>query len=418
MPRICLSLVILCMLATSALAQGTAEPDPSIPLPVELAAELAALDERPAYLQDADVTAAAYLAQPGLVVPAEAPSAESPRPVRRSSRSEYVRLARVPNMLGDSLSTGGQFVVGDTTGQTKFISDVPLGFARSVKIGENNKGLPMDRVYFIYNGFQNALQRDNGAGQIVDANVDRYTLGGEKTFWDGLASLDVRMPFIGSFASPEDAQGAISTGNVGDVSLFFKGLLYADNFVSVAAGVGTTVPSASAVEGQIQGAPFRIDNRAVHVLPYFGVVLSPDDAWFFQAFVQCDFAASGYRIQQGGQSGPVLTEQNFLYVDALAGRYLYQNESAPYLTGIAGLVELHYISALNNADLVQLELGNSVGTLGNIYNRVDYLNLTGGVQFDIGQLANLRVSCVVPLKTDTADRQFDSEVLVSFNRYF
>ena len=409
----------LLALAAPAFAQRP-EPDPNQPLPLNLAAELAALDHAAAYLHDADVTAIQYLSQPGLAVPSEGPSAESPRPVRRSSRSEYVRLARVPNMLGDSLSTGGQIVTKSADGRGDITSDIPIGVGRSVKIGENNKGLPMDRVYFMYNGFQNALQTTRG-GQVVDVNVDRYTMGGEKTFYDGLASLDVRMPFVSGFTggNPDPLAGGITSGNVGDVGLVLKGLLAADDYTSWTAGIAMTLPTASDVRGNVGPNNFRLDNRAVHVLPYVGWVSSPTDNWFFQSYLQADFAASGFRVVQNGQrGGPVLTEQNFLYLDTLAGRWLYVNDTARYLTGVAGLLELHYITSITDADMVPLAGQGFNGTLGNAANRVDYLNMTAGLQFQLGELAALRVCCVVPLKSAPLDRQFDSEVFVSFNRFF
>src|SRR5688572_14345605 len=91
--------------------------------------------------------------QPG-EIPAEAPPPR--RPSRRSARAEYVRLARAPNMFGESLGFGGQLItVGET--QRPAIVDLPLGTGRMFRIAENNSPIPTDRFYFDYRSFQNAL---------------------------------------------------------------------------------------------------------------------------------------------------------------------------------------------------------------------------------------------------------------------
>jgi hypothetical protein len=418
-------LALLAVLAAPAIGRCQASGEYSQPEVeselVSLEPELRALDELDSYFHDPEVAEAQYLNQPALDVPAEMPSAESPRPVRRSGRGDYVRLARVPNMLGDSLAMKSRFT-GELIAVGPFISELPLGAGRSVKIGENNKGLPMDRVYFMYNGFKNALTSNFG-GQTEKTNLDRYTLGGEKTFWDGMASLDVRMPFVGGFLAGDPDVASVQSENVGDVSMLLKGLLYTDDTLSLVAGVGMTLPTASDLRGQVNfpppGSGFRLRNEAVHIFPYVGfAATSPSEDWFYQGFLQGDFAASGFRVQVDGlPAGPEYTEQDLMYVDFLLGRWLYVNDYAPYLRGIAALFELHYTTTLEDSDLVVIPMQGTTGRLENPFNRVDILNITGGLHFQIGELANLRVSCVAPLRTG-GDRQFDAEVVVSFNRNF
>jgi hypothetical protein len=87
------------------------------------------------------------------------------------------------------------------------------------------------------------------------------------------------------------------------------------------------------------------------------------------------------------------------------------------LQGIAGVAEIHYVTTLQDADFVLFDGPGFVGALQTTANRIDLLNLTGGLQFQIGPLANIRVGCVVPLKL-APNRQFDSEMQVSYNRFF
>lgn len=368
---------------------------------------------------------AMFVSQPEPAAPAfEAAPATAGSSQRRSARSSYARLSRAPNMFGDSLNPSGQIMVtngGANGSQRSLVTDLPLGNGSTRKITENNKALPMDRVYFVYNGFKNALTTsviDNGASGIADMNVDRYTLGFEKTFWDGTASFEIRMPFVSGFQINGPGLN-LESENIGDVTMFTKQVLYADDEVLIAAGLGISLPTGSDVEGQINGQDFAINNQAVHLLPYIGFLTMPSDDVFIQAFLELDFAASGNDITIGDPSTTVgtLTEQNVFLANISIGRWIYQDPEAFYLQRIAAIAELHYATTFQDADVIDLQSSGLGGSVGNLANRVDYLNLTAGLQFQLGPLSNLRVGCVVPLK-EGFDRQFDSEVQVSFNRFF
>ena len=60
-------------------------------------------------------------------------------------------------------------------------------------MSEANSPLPTDRVYYSYRHFENATPVS--VYQIEeDLNVDRHTLAFEKTYWDGMCSIEVRTP--------------------------------------------------------------------------------------------------------------------------------------------------------------------------------------------------------------------------------
>jgi len=372
---------------------------------------------------DPEVQEAEFLIQQPVVQPESRPTTPS-RAARRASFREYASLDRVPNMYGDFLAQ--PFIVAVRGANFPLDSELPFGTARSFKISENNKPLPMDRIYFNYNGFQNALSTRQvapgipGGFRLADANVDRYTFGLEKTFFGGNASLDLRMPFVGSFNSTDNISYAIAGENVGDMSLFYKQLLYEDDMVAIAAGLGVGVPTGDDLALQFGSQPFTLHDESVHLMPYFGALIVPNDFWFFQLFCQVDVAASGNDFTADRQNFTFgkLTEQNFFEVSLSGGYWLHDNPDAYYLQGIAAILELHYSTAINDADFFIIPGDPTVGAVGNPFNRVDFLNLTSGLHFQIGPLSNLRVGCAVPMHSSGENRQFDSEIQVQFNRFF
>ena len=382
-------------------------------------AQESALESAQEFL-DPEVQEAEYLWQPP-ATPAETRASTSSRAGRRAGFREYASLQRVPNMYGDLL--GGLLQVQLAEGQRgPFAAELPFGAGRSYKIAENTRPIPTDRIYFNYNHFHNALATARAAPGIPggvalgDANLDRYTFGFEKTFFDGNSSIDVRMPFVSDFEATDNAGFLATSGNVGDLSIFFKDLLYADDMVALAAGMGVGVPTGDDVEMRFGSQPLTLKNDAVHLMPYVGAAIVPNDFWFFQMFFEIDFAASGNELSGGPQNVTFgeLTEQHLFEASLSGGYWLLNNPDAYYVQGVAAIMELHYTTTIHDADTVFFGLGE----LGNAFNRVDFLNLTSGLQFQIGPLSNLRVGCAVPLRTSVEDHPFDAEIQVQFNRFF
>jgi hypothetical protein len=370
--------------------------------------------------------------------PARAPAgagperAEPPRPTRRTTRNDYVRISRVPNMFGDSLGVGGQIFTPDSdidsgTNFGGFAADLPFALGRSFKIGENTRPLPTDRVFFLYNGFQNAQETviPSFLGGSVQrrGNIDMYTVGLEKTFGDEWNSVEFRLPFIG-YENMQDPNAlspiAYDVKNLGDVALFYKRLLYRDETTAMTAGMGLGLPTSPDVTGRLNGDEFTINTDAIHLMPFIGFMTAPNDDWFFQSYLQLDFATTGNRIESDSALLPEgkFTEQNLLIVDFSVGRWLYREETDSGLRGVASVLELHYTSTLQDADIVTAP-GNLDFTprFGNIANRLDVLNATAGLHFQLTEMSNLRIAGVAPLR-GAFDQQFDAEIQVSFNRMF
>jgi hypothetical protein len=343
-----------------------------------------------------------------------------------SSRSASSRVARAPNMFGDTLPPLISFRTRGGQGSADFPREAyqaPLGGGGSYNIAENNSAVPVDRVYFVYNGFFNAISSSNGFGPASVQSIDlhRYVAGLEKTFLDGNMSIDVRMPLLSGF-NLNNSISESELGNVGNLTMFLKGLVYGDEDVAFSTGLGIGLPTGSDLRTRTV-APFAnefltVRNQGVRLIPFVAGTMNLSDKWFLQSFGQMNFAASGNDVvNQNGVVG-VFNEQNLLQTDIGVGRWIWQDSQRPVFTGLAGIFELHYTTTINDTD--RIGLGNNsflVGELSNSANRQDLLNLTSGVQAQLGPLSALRVGAVVPLR-DTPDRVFDSEVQVSFNRRF
>jgi len=345
-------------------------------------------------------------------------------PPRSPYRSPIVRLASVPNMFGDFFNQGGQLrAVG---GGTPALMDTPLaGGSRRVKIAENNKPLPMDRYYFMYNHFHNALEAKpnlNVPGLLRRTSVERYTIGLERMFLDGLWSAEIRMPFTDSYGMSVP-KFTVSGREIGNLALSLKRLLAAGPTGSLVVGLGIDVPTGSNVTGRVVSANYTMHNQAVHLSPYVGLLTLPNDRVFYQGFLQVDVAANGNRIDYtstfpvtSGTFGK-LTEQTLLHVDFSAGCWLYRNPRAPMLTGLASLLEFHYTTTLEDAQVLSGTVGPSSFQFGNLLNQIDVVHLTVGLHGELAGNTTLRVGAVFPLQ-NSLDNPFDAEVQVSVNRRF
>lgn len=392
-------------------------------------------------------------AQPALPAPAKkAPAADAKTPPRRDAepqdetpprpvptrrdltpnlgllafRTPSSRLASVPNMLGDLFNQGGQ--VQATNSNLTAVSDLAIaGGGYRLKVAENNKALPMNRCYFMYNHFHNALDADGDIltpGSERSLPVDRFTIGLERTFLDDLWSVDVRMPFAAS-QRLNSGSLAIESGSVGNLQVTLKRLLAQGEYGAVAAGLAVDAPTGSDVTGQFLATNFTMHNEAVHLAPYVGFLHAPNDRFFWQGFLQVDVPTNGNQIDFVDSALPssgtfgTFTEQTLLYADVSAGYWLYRNPYANVVTGLASLVEFHYTTTLSQADVVVGSIPTtppSTFQFGGLVGHVDVTNVSVGLHSELFGDTTLRVAGVFPLQ-DNLERPFDAEVVVSLNLY-
>jgi hypothetical protein len=353
-------------------------------------------------------------------------------------RSPFVRqrLTRVPDMFGDSIGPAATLAVTELTipGVNGGI-DLPLSGALSrLNVSDFNKALPVDRVFFNYNHFHNALRRsydtETASGIVANGgyrSIDRYTFGIEKTFFDRQSSLELRLPLLGnsSFSTTPDpltpdATTSVSTGAVGNVSLILKQLLYADDYGSIAAGLGIETPSGDDTQARVNTARYTIENDAVHLHPWLGFLSQPDGEFFLNGFAHLDVPLNGNDLRRTGvggtpaPSGPIgeFNEQTVLRLDLGGGVWLIGPHDTGDFRSLAGIVELHYATALDDTDRVTAVDGATTVDVFNSRNRFDVLNLTAGLQSQFFGGTFVRVAASAPLRQPD-NRFFDAEVLFS-----
>ena len=288
-------------------------------------------------------------------------------------------------------------------------------------------------VFFSYNHYQNVFQISEtpilppAPTLFRQAPIDRYTMGVEKTFYDGWTSVELRMPFLGSLDAQLPNVG-MTGGNFGNLTVVLKSLLYMDNSTAVGAGMAIETPTGSDTFTRIVTTRLQFRNEATHLLPYIGFVWSPGDprwGWgsglFLTGFAQMDINTASNTIDVLGPSAGTLgklTDQNLAFLDLSAGYWLYRDPDAPRLTGLAAITELHYTTSLQDADRINGTIPNTGPfSLNSTDKRFDVLNGTIGVQALLYDLSSLRVAGVFPIGNENR-RLFDSEVQVQFNRRF
>lgn len=338
-----------------------------------------------------------------------------------ANNQRYIgRLARTPDMFGDSFIPTNvqiQTLTGSTTNGGKVTTDLPVaGGSRRFK-NEYARALPTDRVFGFYHYFGNALQtQSQRPGNSTDKSVNRFTLGLEKTFFEGNDSVEIRMPFTSQVSLATSELGYNADG-IGDLVVSVKHLLYLDSDQALALGLAISTPTGSDLRVQRFNtalAPTTIDlsNEAVHLVPYLAYQATPDDSWFFNGYLQVDTPTNGntVRIVNGGNTETLkVTDQTLLYLDAAVGYWWWHDDDAEFLNGLASVFEVHYTTAMNKATSIESE--DKTISFGSSANRFNVVNVTLGLNASLAHNTQLRAACVLPLR-DGTNRFFDSEFTV------
>lgn len=341
------------------------------------------------------------------------------------SRAAVGQAPYAPNMIGDGFGPA-PFTVTPAiegvqgTAQSEFGTVTVPGSGGSVgtmKIAENTSPIPRDRVFLNYSYFNGVPLTNDGV------NVNRLTPGFEKTFFQGMSSVEVRAPFASTLASnlyTQQPNGTDST-QFGNLTLYVKQLLFRNEVHAVSVGLGIALPTSN--NQNVYANPnfqlLSIKNQSVHLLPFLGSLYTPSDNLFVQQFLQFDFDTTGNPVEINDFNGGTrqigrLQDMTYLYYSLGAGYWIYNNpDSDRFFSRIAPIIELHYNKSLTSSDVVPSFLVD-VGQSG--INQ-DLLNGTIGLTALMGDNKTLTVGYVTPLSS-IDHRQFNSEFRVMFNWFF
>jgi hypothetical protein len=283
----------------------------------------------------------------------------------------------------------------------------------------------VNRVFFNYNQFHNALLTADGR----DANFNRGVLGFETTFLDELWSFEFRFPF-GSGLNSDQIVSPVAdnvSGEIGNVSLALKRLLYQSDTLAASAGIGFVLPTGPDTRlFDFSGLEFlHVENEAWYLQPFLGLLWTPNEAFFTQLAAQASFDARGNTVNFVQVPGPregVIQDQTLVFLDASFGYWLFRDpSSSAIVTGMAPMIELHYNTTIQDPDLVDAgQTGLApldFDQVTNFRGRLDVLNLTGALRMEIAGQSYLTVFGVLPLRTDD-DKLFDSEFGIQYARLY
>jgi hypothetical protein len=294
----------------------------------------------------------------------------------------------------------------------------PGAVVGTTKIAENSSALPQDRFFLNYSYFDNAAIFPGGV------NVSRFSPGFEKTFLCGNASLEMRFPMSVTLDSTiiSDDGTDLSHGEFGNLALTPKVLLCRNRQVALAAGMTIALPTADDVNVVMTDGTHlvRIDNEAVHLMPFVGWLWTPNPCWYAQGFLQYDVATAGNPVGinldgTGLESAGSLSDTTFQYLDLAIGRWVYrscQSMSCQRLRSVAVTGELHWNKSLEAGDYI--ESGNFL--VGNTATNVDLWDATIGLHVRLCD-TTISAAYVTPIGGGL-DQPFDGEFRLIVNRWF
>lgn len=328
------------------------------------------------------------IAPPPKTDAAPAPEAPVPEPLTSAALGDTsTAVAFNPTMFGDLLSSSrvrsssssSSFGRRATSSSRSSSSQgFPRASAAGFRISDNSSPRPMDRIYFTYNHFGDV----NAGTGTAPFDVNRETIGIEKTLLGGNASVGVRLPF----QQASTTFGGLQGSQVGDISLYGKYAIVNDPTTGdvLSIGLGLTLPTGDS----IRDASGKDYNTTLYQ-PFIGWIkyFSPD--FFAQAFHSMVIADASRDVSAVGN-------------DIALGYWLYRGTGDSLIRGVIPTIEGHLYDPLNHR-------GSSSNAA---FFANDTFTLTGGVSFAIGNRSLLGLALAAPL---TGPRPNDWEGIVTFN---
>lgn len=290
------------------------------------------------------------------------------------------------------------------------------GIAGRNRVSADSSPLPRDRVIFNYDFVSNArLTSDTPA-------MNRFVFGFEKTFLDGMASVEFRIPFASSVNSTSNDNGSYSSGHgeFGNVFLVLKALLASSDSLVVSAGLGVSLPTADDVRLQLgKGDILRVRNDAVILTPFVAALWTPSDRLFAQTWIAWGVDANGNRVETN-LDGKGVTTKGRLYdpstfqLDIQLGYWLiHPVEGSGVVRGFAPFLEWHFNQQLREQNSVTDGAFTLTPTLG----QLSEIDMSTGFASQLGDAGNLMLGVTFPL-ADQRNRFSDWQLGIRLNYLF
>jgi hypothetical protein len=261
--------------------------------------------------------------------------------------------------------------------------------SHSFKIADNESARPQDRVIGTFNFFNFVEGQANTriGANVGNVNFYREIIGFEKTFFNGYASIGMRLPFelldIGGNTNVDSA-------DVGDLSIIFKAILFQDRDMNYlfSGGLVVTVATGPVALG---GPGFTLDTfNSTLLQPYIGFLWTPGN-FYLQSFTSIDVPLDPNDV-------------TFLFNDVGIGYFVMRNREG-FVSAIAPTVEVHINDPLNHrhpsADCM---LGLP-----------DWVDITGGLTFEFNRRATLAIGVSAPV---TGPKPYALEAISHLNIHF
>lgn len=285
----------------------------------------------------------------------------------------------VPDMIGDSTFGGGGFWIyaGDSyypDNDVLFYCPQSSAQLSRLNMAENFNAKVQNRFFTDWRHFSDTgtmdvstVYWDAGSGtyqnvaQTKTLNTDRVTFGFERLIGKK-SSVEFRVPVIYSLGSKQSYNtfnnDLLNKTEWGNISLVFKREMHETQNFTFTGGLGLNMPTARDYECMIDlnnnnTASVNIDNTTWRLTPYFGFQWHPNRRTFGHFVSQLELPLSQSDVtftDVFGNTGAVkFYDQTLLRLNASVGHWFYRNEHSGFLTGVAGMFEVHYTQALDSA---------------------------------------------------------------------
>jgi hypothetical protein len=263
------------------------------------------------------------------------------------------------------------------------------------KISENNSPRPQDRIFFVFNYYNNINDTVNSRlGVPIDhIKAYQYFFGVEKTFCEGNGSIGLRLPLDTVTAdSPMNFVSTPTRTAVGNLAIFTKYILAQNTRTGslVSAGLSVEPPTGP---GSFGGAPYLFGLNTIYFQPFIGYIYNWRN-WYIHGFSAFDFPANSRDV-------------TLMYNDFGIGYYLFRSpDPMSFLTTVAPTFEVHVNTPLNHR--------NPFSTT-DISGTPDVVDLTWGLNVLFRRRFMLTAAFMMPV---TSPQPFNTQVSLLLNVFF